>query len=198
MTRMTCRVFRPANVKGLDALMSIPNMLSIFRLVLVPVFLLVYFCLPEQSWLAGVILVVSGFTDVADGIIARKFDMVTQLGKVLDPAADKITQAAVCVALCVRYRPLILLTVILFLKEILMLTGGCILVKSGKEIRSSKWFGKVATVVLYGILFLFIVIPNLPAWAVYLLCGISIGFVVFAFGMYVPEFMRIIKESEAK
>ncbi|MBQ4152935.1 MAG: CDP-alcohol phosphatidyltransferase family protein [Oscillospiraceae bacterium] len=175
--------------------MSIPNMLSIFRLVLIPVFLLVYFLLPDCGWLAGIILVVSGLTDVADGIIARKFNMVTQLGKILDPAADKITQAAVCVALSLRYQPLILLTVIFFLKEILMLIGGLILVKSGKKIRSSKWFGKVATVVLYTVLFLFIVTPNLSDITVYILCGISIGFVVFAFLMYIPEFVKIKKED---
>ena len=173
--------------------MSIPNLLSFFRLILVPVFLLVYFLMPELSWIAAAIVVLSGITDVADGIIARKFNMVTQLGKILDPAADKITQAAVCVALCMRYHQLIFLTVIFFLKEILMLIGGCLLVKSGKKIHSSKWFGKVATVVLYAILFLLIIIPNLSGWTVNLMCLIAIAFVLFAFLMYIPEFFKIKK-----
>lgn len=177
--------------------MSIPNMLSIFRLLLIPVFLLVFFLMPEQSWLAGLILVVSGLSDVADGIIARKFNMVTQLGKVLDPAADKLTQAAVCIALSIQHPELILLTVIFFLKELCMLAGGCVLVRSGKKIRSSKWFGKLATVVLYAVLFLIIVIPNMPGWLLYLFCGLAIGFVVFAFLMYIPEFLKI-KKSESE
>ena len=70
-------------------------MLSVFRLILVPVFICAFFLLPREQyyWLA-VILFVSGFTDVLDGFIARKFNQITQLGKVLDPAADKITVAA--------------------------------------------------------------------------------------------------------
>lgn len=183
------------DVKGIGFNMSIPNLLSVFRLLLIPVFLLVFFLMPEQSWLAGLVLVVSGASDVADGIIARKFNMVTQLGKVLDPAADKLTQAAVCIALCVRHKELILLAVIFVLKELCMLAGGCLLVKSGKKIRSSKWFGKLATVVLYAVMFLIIVIPGIPKWGLYLLCGISIGFVLFAFIMYIPEFLKI-KKSE--
>lgn len=176
--------------------MSIPNLLSIFRLLLIPVFLLVFFLMPEQSWLAGLILAVSGFSDVADGIIARKFDMVTQLGKILDPAADKLTQAAVCIALCVRHRELILLAVIFVLKELCMVIGGCVLMRGGKKIRSSKWFGKLATVVLYAVMFLIIVIPGISKWCLYLFCGISVGFVLFALIMYIPEFIKIQKSEE--
>ena len=175
--------------------MSIPNMLSVFRMLLIPVFLLAFFLAPEQSWIAGLIIVVSGATDVADGIIARKFNMVTQLGKILDPAADKLTQAAVCIALCIRHHELILLTVIFVVKELFMLIGGCVLVKSGKKIHSSKWFGKLATVVLYAVMFLIIVIPEIPGAILYTLCGIAVGFVVFAFVMYIPEFLKI-KKSE--
>ena len=175
--------------------MSIPNMLSIFRLLLIPVFLLVFFLMPEQIWAAGLIIVVSGATDVADGMIARKFNMVTQLGKILDPMADKLTQAAVCIALCVRHHELIVLTVIFVVKELFMLIGGCVLVKSGKKIHSSKWFGKMATVVLYAIMFLIIVIPEIPGWALYMLCGTAVAFVLFAFVMYIPEFLKI-KKSE--
>lgn len=176
--------------------MNIPNTLSVFRLLLIPVFLLVFFLTPEQSWIAGLIIVVSGLTDVADGIIARKFNMVTQLGKILDPVADKLTQAAVCIALCIRHKELILLTVIFVVKELFMLIGGCVLVKSGKTIRSSKWFGKMATVVLYAVMFFIIVIPEIPSWALYTLCGIAVGFVLFAFVMYIPEFLKIKKSEE--
>ncbi len=175
--------------------MSIPNILSIVRLLLIPVFLVVYFLCPDQIWWAALILLVSGITDVVDGVIARKFNMVTQLGKVLDPLADKLTQAAVSVALCIKHPALIIFTVIFFIKELLMLAGGCVLVKSGKKIRSSKWFGKLATVVLYAIMITIVVFPNLPSPTVPILCGVAIFFVVFSFIMYVPEFLKI-KKSE--
>ena len=78
--------------------MSIPNILSIFRIVLIPVFIVCYLMLPdEMGWVPALVLVVSGATDVVDGYIARHFNMVTQLGKVLDPLADKLTLAAVVI-----------------------------------------------------------------------------------------------------
>ncbi|MDD6235792.1 MAG: CDP-alcohol phosphatidyltransferase family protein [Clostridiales bacterium] len=175
--------------------MSIPNMLSVFRIVLIPVFLAAYLMFPDRIWLSAVILLVSGLTDVVDGIIARKCNMVTQLGKILDPLADKLTQAAVSIALCIRHPELIFFVVIFVVKEVLMLTGGCVLMKSGKTIRSSKWFGKAATVVLYAIMTIIIVFPSLPSGILYLLSGIAVGFVVFAFIMYIPEFLKI-KKSE--
>ena len=170
-------------------------MLSVFRIVLIPVFLAAYLMFSDRIWLSAVILLVSGLTDVVDGIIARKCNMVTQLGKILDPLADKLTQAAVSIALCIRHPELIFFVVIFVVKEVLMLTGGCVLMKSGKTIRSSKWFGKAATVVLYAIMTIIIVFPSLPSGILYLLSGIAVGFVVFAFIMYIPEFLKI-KKSE--
>ena len=175
--------------------MSIPNMLSVFRIVLIPVFLTAYFMFPDYIWLSAIILLISGLTDVVDGIIARKCNMITQLGKILDPLADKLTQASVGIALCIRHPELIPFVIIFVVKERLMLVGGCVLVKSGKTIRSSKWFGKAATVVLYTIMIIIILFPSLPSGMLYILSGIAVGFVVFAFIMYVPEFLKI-KKSE--
>ncbi len=176
--------------------MSIPNILSFFRIVLIPVFLVVYFIFPEHIWLPAIILLVSGLSDIIDGIIARKCNMITQLGKILDPLADKLTQAAVGIALFIRHPELIFFVIIFVIKEIMMLVGGCVLVKSGKKIRSSKWFGKAATVVLYTIMIIIILFPSLPSGVLYLLSGIAIGFVVFAFVMYIPEFLKIKNQSE--
>ena len=90
---------------------------------------------PDYIWLSAIILLISGLTDVVDGIIARKCNMITQLGKILDPLADKLTQASVGIALCIRHPELIPFVIIFVVKEILMLVGGCVLVKSGKTIR---------------------------------------------------------------
>ena len=93
---------------------------------------------------------------VADGFIARKFNMVTQLGKILDPLADKLTLFTVALTLaCSGYKYLFLLAAVLFVKEILMLCGGVILARhyNDNKMESSKWFGKFATALLYIVMF---------------------------------------------
>ena len=87
---------------------TIPNLLSLFRIALIPVYISVYLNAAEerQYLLAGSILAVSCTTDLADGMIARKFHMVTNLGKVLDPLADKLTQFALILSLSARYTAL--------------------------------------------------------------------------------------------
>ncbi len=177
-------------------LMSIPNMLSVFRLILVPVFIAAFFLLPREQyyWLA-VILFVSGFTDVLDGFIARKFNQITQLGKVLDPAADKITVAAVLFCLMFLYRQISLVLAVYVVKELFMLLGGIILAKRGVKPVSSRWFGKLATFVTYTVMFLFIIIPHVgDIWL--LICNVLvIAVTLFALAMYGREFARYYKQS---
>jgi len=95
------------------------------------------------------VLVLSGLSDGLDGIIARKFDMVTDLGKLLDPFADKLTQIAIAVAICITHNKLIPLLILFALKELLMLCGSLRLLKKGQRPCEAQWYGKVATVVFY-------------------------------------------------
>lgn len=172
--------------------MSIPNILSIFRIVLIPVFIVCYLMLPdEMGWVPALVLVVSGATDVVDGYIARHYNMVTQLGKVLDPLADKLTLAAVVITVAINIPMLIPLAVIYVAKELLMLIGGLLIVKSGIKIQSSKWFGKLATVVFYIAMFIIILVPGLPQAVTVFLAALVAVMVLFAFGMYVNEFVKI-------
>jgi len=126
---------------------SIPNILSLLRVALIPFVLYYYF--KGEVKLAGAILIISAVTDVADGFVARRFNQSTALGKILDPVADKITQCCVAVGLCLTYTALIPLAIVLAVKELLMGLMGYTLLKRGKQPCSARWWGKLATIAFY-------------------------------------------------
>ena len=96
-------------------LFSIPNLLSFFRLVLIPVYAYIYLNATQtyQYFIAGSIMAVSCLTDMIDGKIARHFNMITTLGKILDPVADKVTQFTLTLCLSLKY-PVLLPVLSLF------------------------------------------------------------------------------------
>lgn len=142
---------------------TIPNILSYFRIILIPIYLYLYINADQVSdyyWAAG-ILFLSGLTDALDGIIARRTGQITDLGKLIDPLADKLTQVAVIGAMVAK-RPYILYLLILFVvKEIIMLINNIILYKKEIIMDGSKWYGKVATVIFYGCMFILVLFPAL-------------------------------------
>lgn len=124
----------------------VPNILTIVRFLLIP--LILYFIFTNQYVAAFIMLTISGLTDVLDGIIARKFDCITNFGKLVDPLADKATQIAILVALTVQGIIPLWILIVVFVKEFGMIAGASFLY--GKEIVvSSRWFGKLATVLFY-------------------------------------------------
>lgn len=178
--------------------MNIPNMLSVFRIGLIPVFGFVYLNATNQTWFyaAALILLVSGVTDLLDGFIARKFNMITPLGKMLDPLADKLTQAAVCILLGVRNPEFWVILGLFIIKELVMLAAGVKLYRRDKALDGSKWFGKLYTVVFYVIMLLIIALPGLKKQLVFgLLCVMAI-FMLFAFLMYVPVFLKLNRKDK--
>lgn len=134
--------------------MNIPNMLSALRIALIPFFCVLSIMGPRYFPYAGLILIVSGLSDMLDGFLARKLHQETELGKILDPIADKLTIGAVVVSMWFVYHkeyPWITLALaIMFVKELLMAIGGFVIVKKGRKLVKAKWWGKVATVVFYG------------------------------------------------
>lgn len=102
-------------------ILTIPNLLSFFRLCLILLIIWLYCVEENYSW-AGYTLILSGITDIVDGFIARRFHMTSDLGKVLDPVADKLTQAAMLVCLLVRFPFMIVPLVLLLIKETFILT----------------------------------------------------------------------------
>ncbi len=151
---------------------SLPNMLSYIRIALVPVWIWAFFTMPH-SYLALTILLTSGLTDFLDGIIARKFNMITNWGKLIDPVADKLTQFAVVISLSVRYPSLWLVVALFVVKDGLLALGGYFLLRhNGKTLNGSRWFGKICTGLFYALICI-ILIMEIPA----------VGFNPFIFGV---------------
>lgn len=126
---------------------NVPNMLSLLRIFIIIPF--VIFFLKERYILAGVMLAISGISDMFDGFIARKFDCVTRLGKLLDPVADKLTLAAVMICLGIKFHSLLVIVIILLFKDLSMIIAGSILLKRGIDPPASRWYGKLSTAFFY-------------------------------------------------
>jgi len=156
-----------------NQILTIPNLLSLIRLLMIPVIIWLY-CEKEDYLAAAIMTVLSGLTDIADGIIARKFHLVSDLGKILDPIADKLTQAALIFCLISKFEWMLWLFIFFAVKEITMGISGMIVIKKKDVVNSSQWFGKLATVVLYAVMILLFLFPGIStAWAnvMILLCA---------------------------
>jgi cardiolipin synthase len=174
---------------------TLPNLFSVLRIFLIPIFVIVFFSsYKNHSIIAALILIFSGITDILDGYIARKYNLITDLGKLLDPFADKLTQATVCICLVIQNIAPYWLLIIFVVKELLMIVGGARIVKKGKVISSSKWFGKVATVVFF-LVMTSIILFDLKGDIVVILILISLAFMIFSFFMYLPIFLRMFSEK---
>ncbi|RKQ33547.1 CDP-alcohol phosphatidyltransferase family protein [Oceanobacillus halophilus] len=176
---------------------TIPNILSIIRLILIPIFIYTYVTATGTNdyYIAAIIILLSGLTDFLDGFVARKFNQITELGKTLDPIADKLTQAAVAIILMFRYPYMWILVILFVLKELFMGINGLILLKRGKKLDGAKWFGKVSTTVFYIAMGLLIAFPELELQSVYLLIITTGIFLSLSFVMYVPEYIKLYRNS---
>lgn len=131
---------------------SIPNILCYFRILLVPVFIYTYFYSNDENshLMSAGILILSSLSDFFDGYIARKYNMITELGKLVDPVADKLTQFVVACTLMYAYPAYILLVVIIVLKDgMLLFYGYYVYKKTGKHLGQAQLPGKVATAVFF-------------------------------------------------
>lgn len=182
--------------------MNIPNTLTAFRLVMIPFFCVFFVMGPQYYPYAGIVLVLSGLSDMFDGFLARKLNQETELGKILDPVADKLTLGAVVISMWFVYRrsyPWITLALgIMFVKELLMAIGGLVIVKKGRKLVKAKWWGKVATVVFYAcmiaIVALNIFAPDAPLnILVPSIALFAAEIMLIAFGMYFRMGMKILR-----
>ncbi len=178
---------------------TVPNVLSLLRIGILPVFIILYIrsCAMDSTALmytAFGLLVVSGLTDCFDGFIARRFHQESEIGKLLDPVADKLTQVAVLIALTTQYREFLPLLVICTVKEMLQGLGGIIVLGKGVEMRSSKWYGKVSTVVFYVAVAAIVLWKDMPHWLVVALVALVAVLMLFAFVRYLQLFLTIRKD----
>ena len=144
--------------------MNIPNILTTVRIILVPVYLWFFYTFGENKFkYAILILTIAGITDILDGYIARKYNMITRLGTVLDPIADKLTTFAVLISLSSEKLIPIWILLVLVIKELILLLGGSyIYCFKDKKIVSANKFGKIASASFYLAVF-FIILDINPA-----------------------------------
>ena len=151
-------------MKNKKVLFNIPNCLCFFRILLIPLFLYVYFVadFKNRYLVAAFVLVISGISDFLDGFIARKFNMVTDFGKFIDPVADKLTQFVVAITLLFSYPLAWVLLIIIILKDLMLAIVGLYLYDYGLKITGASWWGKIATAYFYVIVIVLIGlhIPN--------------------------------------
>ena len=191
---------------------TIPNLISVIRILLIPVFGYLFY--NDEKILAVVILAVSGLTDTFDGKIARKFNQISDLGKVLDPVADKLTQITIAVMLFIDFKtasnPIInalgWVFLVFLIKEAVMIVGGLIMLLLNIRPGAAEFWGKAATVVFYvGMVIIIAVgpevgalnsilnfeLPNVITGIIVVLCAIM---TIAAFASYMPETFRQFKE----
>ncbi len=176
---------------------SIPNCLCYLRVLMVPLFIWLYFDGDphKPNWDALVVLAASGLTDCLDGLIARKYNMVTEWGKIIDPVADKLTQLSVACCLGIRMPPMLVLFAVVLVKEVVTGIVTLVKLKDGLRIDSAMWFGKVATAVFYVVMVVIIGFGSvLPETISMLLIWITIALMLFAFIRYLIVLLRLKKE----
>lgn len=168
-------------------ILTIPNLLSLFRLVLIPVYVVIYLnaATAMEYFLAGSILAVSCLTDVVDGQIARHFNMVTTVGKVLDPVADKATQFTLTLCLSLKYPALQPVLVLFVIKESFQLIAMIVSYRHGKVLCGALIPGKICTVVLFSSLIAMVLFPNMSGSVVFTIAVTDGIFLIFSFISYI-------------
>ena len=177
----------------------LPNILTIIRFLLIP--LIIVFAIQDNYIATIIILTISGLTDILDGYIARKFNFISDFGKLMDPLADKATQVTILTVLTIQKIIPLWILIIVLLKELLMISGASFLY--GKElVVSSKWYGKLATVLFYVAIVcsLFILywngslaahpdysLPKLPSFDTYIYY-LAVISTIFSLIMYIKAF----------
>ena len=169
---------------------TIPNLLSLFRLVLIPIYVAIYLNARNSTdyYVAAGILAVSCLTDLIDGKIARHFNMISSLGKILDPLADKATQFTLIICLAIKYNFLLYLVGLFVLKESFQLIAGGINLRKGKMLKGALYSGKICTTILFISLILMVMLPNLSEKTVVLITIVDAIFMLIAFADYVVAY----------
>ncbi len=170
-------------------LFTIPNALSLFRLVLIPIYIIIYINAKETQnstgyYIAAAILAVSCLTDLVDGKIARHFNMISNVGKILDPIADKATQFSLIVCLAIEYPVLLTLVVLFVVKEGFQLIAGLLILRKGKILSGALMSGKISTTVLFVSLILMVMLPDLSEKAVHIITAVDCLVLLVAFVDY--------------
>lgn len=167
--------------------MNVPNILTLLRFLMIPVF--GYFLYNKSFTAAVLVFLLAGLTDVLDGKIARKYNLVTSWGKIADPMADKLIQLTALVLLTLMHSVQPLVLAIVAVKEAFMGIGSIVLYKQNNFVVSANWYGKMATVIFYFSIIMIIIINKEPYRTVFI--SVAVLSTLFAFFMYIGQFKKI-------
>lgn len=173
-------------------ILTIPNILSLFRLILIPVYVVIYLNaqIASDYYLAAGILAVSCLTDLIDGKIARHFNMISTVGKILDPLADKATQFTLIICLATKYPILWYLVGLFIVKESFQLIAGGINLRKGKMLKGALLSGKICTTILFVSLIVMIMIPTLDNTVICWIAVIDMISMAISFGNYLFTYFK--------
>lgn len=174
-------------------LLNIPNIITSFRFILIPFF--GYFLFMQQYGLAAFFFLLSGFSDILDGFLARKLNMITSWGKIADPVADKLMQITALVLLTMQLKIPPAIIIIVVAKEIFMGIGSILLYKKENFVVHANWYGKLATVIFY-LAIAAIIMFDLEKPYNELVIGIALVSTLFAFFMYSLAYRKIRNSSK--
>lgn len=174
---------------------TLPNILSYARIALIPLIVWAYCGLKLYS-LSAVLVALSGLTDTLDGIIARKCNLITDFGKIIDPIADKLTQISIVLCLCARYRMMLWLAGLLVLKEIFVGLMGFAVMKVTDTVVGSRWYGKLATILFYFVILLLLAFPTMPEEISNLLISSCIACMLLSLALYTVCFSKMLSKSK--
>lgn len=182
----------PNEDKYKKKIITIPNLLSLFRLCLIPVIVWLYVFEENYLW-TTLTLALSGVTDIADGIIARKFHMVSDFGKAFDPVADKLTQLAMLLCLVTRFPHMMVPVVILVVKEVFTGITSLVAIHKTRTVLGADWHGKTTTVLLYTMMLVHLVWFQIPAVVSYLLVGACTVMMLVSAVLYAVRNFRMLR-----
>ncbi len=179
-------------------LINIPNVLCYIRILLVPLF--VYLFIKECYWQSALVVVVASATDVVDGFIARRFNMITDWGKFIDPLADKLMQFAMLIMAIFKSPWVWILVGLFFVKEVIMLIVGLYIYHLGDNLSGAMWCGKLCTIVLNGSLLLIIGLPMdmLVNELIITLIAVCSGFLIMSFCIYMNAYLKLYRGMKAE
>lgn len=171
--------------------LTIPNMLSLLRLLLIPVVVIFFFAFDTKYYWTGLVLLISYLTDFFDGQIARRYNMISEFGKALDPIADKLTQMAVLICLVIKVPRIHILLVLLVLKEFISGLAMLKYIKAAGMIEGADWHGKLTTILLYATMLIHLIwaetLPDALSWV---LIGVCAAMMVLSFILYMFRNLR--------
>lgn len=174
-----------------NKILTIPNVLSLVRIALIPVFVWAY-CKMENGLLTGFLLALSGLTDSIDGFIARKLNMISDLGKILDPLADKLTQAAMLLCLVTQFPLMLIPFILLIIKETAVSITGLMVIRNTGVVYGAVWHGKVNTCLLYAVMILHVLWAGIPQPLSHGLILLCTGTMALSFLLYIMRNLRLI------